>query len=77
MDGEDLAGLYGETRAAAAALRAKSAEIHELAERLELLTKDTTAWYAGTRARVEARATLEHAEELRRVLAEMDERLGE
>jgi len=49
----------------------------ELAERLELLTKDTTAWYAGTRARVEARATLEQAEELRRVLAEMDERLGE
>jgi hypothetical protein len=32
--------------------------------------------YAGTRARVEARAALEQAEELRRVLEELGERLG-
>ena len=31
-------------------------------------SEDTDAWYAGTRARVEARATLEQAEELRRAL---------
>ena len=35
------------------------------------------AWYAGTRARVEARATLQQAEELKRVLEELGERLGE
>jgi hypothetical protein len=34
-------------------------------------------WYAGSRARVEAKAALEHAEELRRVLEELGERLGE
>jgi hypothetical protein len=41
------------------------------------LTQDTDAWYAGTRARVEARATLEQAEELRKALAQLGERLGE
>ena len=40
----------------------------------ECLTKDTPAWYAGTRARVEARAALEQAEELRRMLEEVGER---
>jgi hypothetical protein len=39
--------------------------------RQQRLTKDKRAYYAGTRARVEARATLEQAEELRRVLAEL------
>jgi hypothetical protein len=29
------------------------------------LTKDTPAWYAGTRAKVEARAALEQSEEAR------------
>jgi hypothetical protein len=37
----------------------------------------TPAWYAGTRARVEARAALEQADELRRVLDELDEGAGE
>ena len=36
-----------------------------MAKELERLTKDTPAWYAGTRARVEARAVLEQAEDLR------------
>jgi hypothetical protein len=40
----------------------------------ERLTKDTPAWYAGTRARLEARAALEQAEELRRMLEEVGER---
>lgn len=49
---------------------------HEaLVERLEALTKDTPSWYASTSARVEARAALEQAEELRRVLEELGERL--
>jgi hypothetical protein len=39
--------------------------------------RNTPAWYATTRARVEARAALEQAEELRRVLEELGERLGE
>ena len=38
--------------------------------------KDGGSWYAGARARVEAKATLEHAEELGRVLEELGERLG-
>ena len=43
----------------------------------ERLTKDTHTRYAVTRARVEARATLEQAEELREALEELGERLGE
>ena len=41
------------------------------AVRLKELTKDGPAWYASTRARVEARAALEQAEELLRVLREL------
>jgi hypothetical protein len=48
-----------------------------MAQQLKRLTKDTSAWYAATSARVEARATLEQAEELRRVLEEVGEQLGE
>jgi hypothetical protein len=39
------------------------------------LAKDT-AWYAGTRARVEAKAELEQAEELRRELEVLGTRMG-
>jgi hypothetical protein len=42
----------------------------------EELSADTSAWYAGTRARVEARAALEQAEELRKVLEELGESLS-
>jgi predicted YcjX-like family ATPase len=76
MDGEELAKLYGETKTAADALHAKAAEILEMAKQLEHLTKDTPAWYATTRAKVEARAALEQAQELRRVLEDLGERLG-
>jgi hypothetical protein len=54
MDGGELAKLYGETKATADALPANAREIHELAQRLEALTKDTPAWYVGTRAKVAA-----------------------
>jgi hypothetical protein len=74
-DGEDLADLYGRTREAADALHAQAAEILEQAKQLERLTKDGPAWYAGTRAKVEARATLEQAEDLRRALEALGERL--
>jgi predicted YcjX-like family ATPase len=77
MAGEDLPNLYNRTREAANALHAQALEIHELTKRLETLTKDTPAWYASTRARVEARAALEQAEELRRVLEELAERFCE
>jgi hypothetical protein len=76
MDGEDLAKLHDETEAAADVLSAKAAEIHDLAKRLEDLAEGTPAWYAGTRARVEARAALEQAEELRRVLEQMGRELS-
>ncbi len=46
--------LYGQTKLAADALHANAREIHELTERLEALTKDTLAWYIGTKAKVEA-----------------------
>jgi hypothetical protein len=49
----------------------------KLTKRLEELTKDTPAWYAGMRARVEARAALEQAGVLGRLLEELGERLGE
>jgi hypothetical protein len=77
MDGEELARLHGEIETAADALHAKAAEVHELARRLEELTKDGPAWYAGTRAKVEAKATMEQAEELGRVLEELGKRLGD
>jgi hypothetical protein len=64
---ENLAELCNRTQDAAHTLQSQAAEIHELTEHLEELAKDTSAWYAATRARVEARATLEQAEELRRV----------
>ncbi len=48
-----------------------------MTERLEDLTEDTPAWYAATRSKVAAGATLEQAEELRRVLEEVGEQLGE
>jgi hypothetical protein len=41
--------------------------------RQRLSAKDTPAWCAGARARVEARAALEQAEELRRVLVKLGE----
>ena len=46
-------------------------------ERLERLARDTDAWYAGTRARIEAKAALEQAEELRGALVTLGERLSE
>jgi predicted YcjX-like family ATPase len=75
--GEDLARLYGETKTSTDALHAKAAEILEMAKQLEHLTKDTPAWYATTRAKVEARAALEQAEELRRALEELGKWFGE
>ena len=75
MDGGNLTEVYNRTREAADALYAKASEIHGLTSRTEELTKDTPAWYAGTRARVEARAAVEQVEELRRVLEEWGGRL--
>jgi hypothetical protein len=62
--------LYQRTQDAVRRLEAEATEIHELANSLETLTKDIPAWYAGMRARVEARAALEQAEELRCILEE-------
>jgi hypothetical protein len=42
----------------------------------EPLAKETPGWYAGMRARVEAKAALKQAEELRRVLGDLRKRLG-
>ena len=75
---EELADLYYRTCEAADALHARASDIVALTERLEELTKgNDNAWYAGTRPRVEARATLAQAEELRRALVKLGERLSE
>jgi hypothetical protein len=55
MDEENLPHLYNRTRTAADVFHAQAIEILEMAKELERLTKDTPAWYASTRARVEAR----------------------
>jgi hypothetical protein len=55
---ENLSALYGQVRHAAQTLHAQATEIHELTQRLESLTKDAPRLYAGTRAKVEARAGL-------------------
>jgi hypothetical protein len=68
MEGEELSNLYESAR--------EATELLEMAERLEALSKCTPIWHAATRARVEARATLEQAEELRRALEELGKRLG-
>jgi hypothetical protein len=59
-----VAELQAHAHEAADALRTQAAELHELTKRLEDLTQHTPAWYATTRTKVEARATLEQAEEL-------------
>ena len=74
---ENLANLYGRARHATRALNAQAAEVHDLTKRLEKLMEGTPAWNAGTKAKVEARAALEQAEELKRVLEELGKRLGE
>jgi hypothetical protein len=43
---------------------------------LEPLAKETPGWYAGMRARVEVKAALEQAEELKQVLEELGEWLS-
>ena len=59
MDGEEIAKLYNRMQEASDALRAQAEEILGLSQRLEQLTKDTPARYAGTRAKVEARRARE------------------
>jgi hypothetical protein len=75
MDGGELKQLYDRTREATNALHAKARDPPR--RRPPERTKGPAAWYAATRARVEARATLEQAEELGRVLEEVGGRLGE
>jgi hypothetical protein len=75
-EADNLADLYDRTCKAADGLQARAVEISRLPQRLEELTKDIPAWCAAARARGEARATLEQAEGLGRVLEELGERLG-
>jgi hypothetical protein len=71
VDGGEPVVLYSETTVAVDALQTQAAEVHEMTERLEHLTKGTPVWYAGTQAKVEASAALEQAEE-RSVIREHD-----
>ena len=74
IDGEkqaELVRLYVRADEEAGALHAQAEEVYEMARKLEELTKDTTISYAGLRVRVEARAALEQATDLRRELEEM------
>jgi len=77
MGGENLAHLFNRAHDAAQRLQKEATEILEMAKEIERRAKDIPAWYAGMRARVEARATLEHAEELRQVLDDLGEQLGD
>ena len=79
MDSEEQAKLvrvYARANEAANALHTQATEVYEMGKELEELTKDTTIRYAGLWVRVEARAMLEQAEELRRVLEELTETTG-
>jgi hypothetical protein len=67
--------LYIRVDEAANTLHAQAAEVCEMAKRIEELTKDTLLQDAGMRARVEARTTQEHVEDLRRALGEMGKEL--
>jgi hypothetical protein len=75
--GENLVGGQAPGVRSPSAPGSTAAEIYEFGERLEALTQDTPAWGspAATRARVEARAALEQAEELRRVIEELGREL--
>jgi hypothetical protein len=77
MGGENLAHLFNRTHDADQRLQDEATEILEMAREIERRTKDTPVWYAGMRAKVEERASLEQVEELRRVLDNLAERLGE
>jgi plasmid maintenance system antidote protein VapI len=52
-------------------LHTQAEEVHEIAKRIEHLTKDTTIRYGTLRVNVEARAAFEQAMDLRRALEEM------
>jgi hypothetical protein len=47
MPSTELVERYQRTQDAARRLEAEAAEVHELTKRLEILTKDAPAWYAG------------------------------
>ena len=69
IDGEkqaELVRLYVRADEEANALHTQATEVYEMARRIEDLTKDTTISYSGLRVRVEARAALEQATDLRR-----------
>ena len=70
----EVGRLHVQMRQATDSLHTQAEEVYEVAKKIEDLTKDTEAWYATTRARVEARATLEQVEELRRVLEDLGEK---
>lgn len=71
LGGEELAKLCGETKTATETLHAQAAKILDQAERLEELTKDPRLVRRYEGHKVEAKATLEQVEELRRVLEEL------
>lgn len=71
IDGENLVDLYNQNHGATRILERVAQEIDDLTERLEELTEDTPSWYARTRVRVEARATLEQVGELGWVLEDL------
>jgi hypothetical protein len=73
----ELVRLYIRLQRVTDSLHAKPDEVYEMGKELEDLTKETAIRYAGLRMRVEAKAALKQAEELRRVLEELGERLSE
>jgi hypothetical protein len=68
--------LHIRMRQATDTLHAQAAEVYEMAERIEELTKDTTIRYGGLWVKVEARAAFEQAKYLREALEEMGKQMS-
>jgi hypothetical protein len=68
---EELVGLHIQMRQAVEALNTQAEEVNKMAKRIEEPTKDNSIRYAGLRVKVEARAALEQAKDLRAALEEL------
>jgi plasmid maintenance system antidote protein VapI len=71
----EFAKLHIRLRQATDSLHAQAEEVHDMARKLEDLTKDTTIRYSGLRVKVEARAAFDQAKDLREAIEEMGKQM--
>ena len=69
---EELVEFRARAREASGELEARAAEVLGLAKRIEELTHNTSGWYPGMRARVEAAETARQVRVLLRALGDLD-----